>query len=175
VYAYCTKGKGVKRRSSTKNVPPYDGAAAKNKAKCDSGHTLVSGGYANEDGFIEAIHKSRRKSDRTWGVSAFNNGDATDFEVFAYCQRNVDVVVRSARSDPIPDNSNGSATARCHRGEELLSGGYTTTPKADYSNKTGPDFYYHRSSRQGEKAWKAKARNYSDIAGRITAFAYCKD
>lgn len=33
-------------------------------------------------------------------------------------------------------DSEGTATAICHQGEELLSGGYSTSPKTDYDGGT---------------------------------------
>jgi hypothetical protein len=128
----------------------------------------------DEGGWVLAVFKSRRTGKRTWGISAFVDEPPAKVKAFAYCTRHLDVKVRSNQSDPIPTEGASDATASCHRRETLLSGGYTTTPKSDFSNDTGPDFFYFRSLRSGSRSWTATAHNYSDIAGQITTFAYCK-
>jgi hypothetical protein len=105
-------------------------------------------------------------------TSAFESPGS--LEAFAYCERGVVIKVRSSTSAPIPDGGDSSATARCHKGETLLSGGYTTKPKPDWFNTFGPDFFYNASYRSGKHSWIASAHNYSNVAGTITAFAYCE-
>jgi hypothetical protein len=92
---------------------------------------------------------------------------------FAYCARRVTAKVRSSSSPIAAGAPKGSATARCHKGETLLSGGYTTTPTPDFANKTGPDFFYSASYRSGKRAWTARVINFSAVSGRLTTFAYC--
>jgi len=178
VFAYCSEGRGVSRHSHSETVPGPAGTQKTVAAHCDANQSLVSGGYETVDadpGTHDLVaFKSRRVWDRTWKVTVFNDSNtASTLRVFAYCRRHVDVKVRS-HSDPIGPDQPGSATARCHRGEALLSGGYITTPKSDYQNTTGPDLFYTGSYRSGRRAWTAAAHNYSDIAGRITTFVYCK-
>ena len=105
-------------------------------------------------------------------MSAFENVPAK-LAAFAYCQRGVTIKTRSSTSDPIAPDSDGSATASCHKGETLLSGGYTTTPKPDWENNTGPDIFYAASYRSGARSWTARGTNFGQ-SGEITAFAYCK-
>lgn len=178
VFAYCTTGRGVSRHSNSETVPGPAGTQQTVAAHCDANESLVSGGYETVDadpGTHDLVaFKSRRAGDRRWKVTVFNDSDtASKLRVFAYCKRDVDVKVRS-KSDPIGANQSGSVTARCHRGEGLLSGGYITTPKSDYNNTTGPDLFYTRSYRSGRRAWTAAAHNYSNIAGRITTSVHCK-
>ena len=170
MFAYCTGGHGVSHHSHSENRSRPGRHQRTVAAHCDANKSLVSGGYETVDA-DPGIHdlvafKSRRTGDRTWKITVFNDSDtASRLKVFAYCTRDVDVKVRS-NSDRIGTDQSGSATARCHRGEALVSGGYTTTPKSDYGNTTGPDLFYTRSHRSGRRAWKAAAYNYSDVAGR---------
>ncbi len=178
MFAYCTGGQGVFRSFRSETVPGPAGTKESVAARCDANKSLVSGGYETVDadpGTHDLVaFKSRRTGDRTWKVTVFNDSDTpSKLKVFAYCKRDVDVKVRS-NSDPIASDQSDSATARCHRGESLLSGGYTTTPKSDYANTTGPDLFYTGSYKSGRRAWTAAAHNYSDVAGRITTFVYCK-
>jgi hypothetical protein len=178
VFAYCTTGRGISRHSNGETVPGPAGTQQTVAAHCDADETLVSGGYETVDadpGTHDLVaFKSRLTGNRTWKVTVFNDSDtASKLRVFAYCRRDVNVKVRS-EIDPIGANQSGSASARCHRGEALLSGGYITTPKADYQNTTGPDLFYTGSYRSGRRAWTAAAHNYSDVAGKITTFVYCK-
>jgi hypothetical protein len=178
VFAYCTGGQGISRRSHSEIVPGPAGTKRSVAAHCGANKSLVSGGYETVDadpGTHDLVaFKSRRTGGRRWKVTVFNDSDTPSrLRVFAYCKRDVDVKERS-NGDPIGPDQSGSATARCHRGEALLSGGYTTTPKSDYQNTTGPDLFYTGSYRSGRRAWTAAAHNYSDIAGRIKTFVYCK-
>ena len=178
-FAYCTNRLENSVRSESKRVSPPAGTRVNAKATCPRRKAAVSGGYAIIDPDAKAhdlvVFNLRRKGKRSWGVSAFNDVDTqTTLKVFAYCVRGVDVEVRSARSEPVPRDTAGSGTARCRDGEELLSGGFKTSPKPDYQNDLGPDFFYFDSWRPGTRSWKASGINYSDVAGRITAFAYCR-
>lgn len=179
VFAYCTGGRGVSRHSESETVPGPAGTRQTVAAHCDANESLVSGGYetVNADPGIHDLvaFKSRRTGDRTWKVTVFNDSDtASTLKVFAYCKRDVDVKARSKQSEQIPLDQPGLASARCHRDEALLSGGYITTPKPDYQNTTGPDLFYTGSYKSGRRAWTAAAHNYSDAPGRITTFVYCK-
>jgi hypothetical protein len=178
VFAYCTGGRGVSRHRHSETVPGPGGTQKTVAAHCDANQSVVSGGYEtvnSEPGTHDLdAFKSRRAGDRTWKVTVFNDSDtASTLRVFAYCKRNVDVKVRSKR-DPVGPDQLGSPTARCHRGEALLSGGYTTTPKSDWGNLAGPDVFYTGSYRSGRRAWTATGHNYSNVGGKIKTFVYCK-
>jgi hypothetical protein len=144
-------------------------------ARCASGETLVSGEYA----FVPSSGQSTTTSFRDYAASASKWTAMAVFltrpaklAAFAYCERGVVVKVRSSSSASIPHESDGSATARCHKGETLLSGGYTTTPTPDWHDTAGPDLFYSGSFRSGVRSWTAAAINYG-TSGKITAFAYC--
>lgn len=177
-YAYCARSGQISTHTNqaTGVAPPPSTTVT---ARCASGEMLVSGGYAflatpssTQDG--SATFKDYAASARKWKVTVAFDDVPADIQAFAYCQRGVDVKVRSKSSDPIPDNGGGSVTAACHEGETLLAGGYTTTPKPDWENAAGPDLFYYASHRSGSRSWTASAHNYSSVAGSITAFAYCE-
>ncbi len=54
-----------------------------------------------------------------------------------------------------------------------MAGGYTTTPTPDYDNDTGPDIFYSASYQFAAGSWIVSGHNFSNVAGKITAFAYC--
>jgi hypothetical protein len=177
VDAYCAKKGRFSKRKRTEDAPPTPDDPVLSTAKCDPGKRAISGGYTLEsttDGDNSPVFISRRARKRAWTVSAFIDDPPGTLTTFAYCRQSGKVKVRSKQSEPIQDSEQGSATAKCHRGETLLSGGYTTTPESDFNNTTGPDFFYYVSSRSGPRSWTAAAHNYSAVAGQITTYAYCK-
>jgi hypothetical protein len=175
-YAYCARNGQLSISAHENRVPAVTGGANTTaNASCASGQTLVAGGYAFLPGLRESNSPTYRDyaSAHTWSVMSVFAGGTGKLAAFAYCARGVVVKVRSNSSPSIPTGGDGSATASCHSGETLLSGGYTTTPTPDWHNMTGPDFFYGDSYRSGQRSWTARAHNYSNVAGQITAFAYC--
>ncbi len=178
-YAYCArKGSALStHKAEVKGVdPPPNTTAA---AKCASGQTLVSGGYAFQTASPSAQNGSTAYMDyaasaREWKVTSAFEDIPVKLVAFAYCQPGVTVEVRSRSSTSIPHDGDGSATASCHKGETLLAGGYTTTPKPDWDNAAGPDLFYDTSYRSGRRSWTARAHNYSNVSGKILVFAYCE-
>jgi hypothetical protein len=176
-YAYCARNGQLSVFGHENRVPALTGERNTTAtASCASRQTLVSGGYA----FLPGLHESNSPtyrdfaaSARTWSVMSVFNQTPARLAAFAYCARGVVVKVRSNSSLSVLTGAHGSATASCHAGETLLSGGYTTTPTPDWHNHTGPDFFYGDSYRSGARSWTASAHNFSHVAGKITAFAYC--
>ena len=142
-----------------------------------SGERVVSGGYVMSPPSADAANSPNFRNYAVgagkWSVMSAFDTPPGNLVAFAYCQRGVVVKVRSASSASIPDDGNGSATASCHKGETLLSGGYTTTPKPDFEEHDRPGLFLLRLVSVGRASWTASAHNYSNIAGKITAFAYC--
>ena len=189
-YAYCAhKGQlpiSKQVTTVTAQAGPINNVAT---ASCASGQTLLSGGYSllapqpHEEN--SPVYRDYAASARKWRVMAVLKKVPGQLEAFAYCSPGVTVKVRSASTTLAPfggpaevgagpTGDSGSATARCHAGETLLAGGYTTTPKPDWDNHTGPDFFYSGSYRSGRRSWTASATNYSNVAGTLTVFAYCR-
>ena len=178
VYAYCAhKGQfSISTHSKTVTAKPTQ-ANTVATARCASGQKVLSGGYSllapqpNEEN--SPVYRDYAASARKWRVMSAFLGVPGQLEAFAYCSPGVTVKVRSG-STVLAAHTSGSATARCHRGETLLAGGYTTTPTPDWHNATGPDFFYSGSHRAGGRSWTASATNYSNVAGTLTVFAYCR-
>jgi hypothetical protein len=176
-YAYCASKGNVSQHETQVNAKhaPLNTTAT---AHCSAGQTLVSGGYV----FIGSqsqlsnspTFRDYASGGKAWKVMAAFAFTPAKLAAFAYCERGVNVKVRSASSHLIHHGGNRSATASCRKGETLLSGGYTTTPMPDWFNVHGPDFFYYASYRSGSRSWTASAYNYSSIAGHVTAFAYCQ-
>jgi len=175
-YAYCSQQDGITKHEHevAAAAGPTNNVA---QATCPLGQTLVSGGYAfvsTSDESNSPTYRDFAATPRKWLVMAIFSNVPANLEAFAYCEKGVTVHVRSTMSASIPSDSHGSATAKCHTGETLLGGGYTTTPTPDWDNTTGPDIFYSASFRSGALSWTAKGHNYSNMAGTITAFAYCE-
>jgi hypothetical protein len=172
VFAYCSANL---RPSTASDRSGFSQSTSLGRAKahCDRGETAVSGGWQYNDlSDNQTVFRSYGRGGRTWSVQAFT-GDSTRITAYAYCLHS-NVEGRSKASGPIGDEVSDSTTARCHSGEEALGGGFKTKPKSDYSNDTGPDFFYSASARAGSRGWKASAHNYSAISGRMTVTAICR-
>jgi hypothetical protein len=127
-----TKVKGVAAPPNTSGM-----------ARCTSGQSLVSSGFALTSSPTSYVTGSSVYADyaagaRKWKVTAAFEYVPAKLATLAYCQRGATVKVGSKSSAPIPPYGDGSATARCHKGETLLSGGYLTSPKPDINNTGGP-------------------------------------
>jgi hypothetical protein len=176
-YAYCARDGQLSISTHTHKVTAVASVNTTATARCASGETLVSGGYVmsppSATNGNSPTFRDYAVSASEWTVMSVFDTPPGSLAAFAYCQRGAIVKVRSSSSNPIPHGLERSATASCHKGETLLGGGYTTTPKPDWFNKTGPDFFYNASRRSGPRSWTASAHNYSHGSGKITAFAYC--
>lgn len=181
-YAYCARnGQLSLSRHVHKVTTSKEGVNTTASARCASGGTVASGGYVMSPPRATDHNSPNYKDYATgvgkWTVMSVFAQPPGNLVAFAYCTRGVSVKVRSSSrsvpADVMPNPGAGSATADCHKGETLLSGGYTTTPKPDWMNKRGPDFFYNASHRSGKRAWTASALNFSEASGKLTAFAYC--
>jgi hypothetical protein len=178
VIAYCRRKRGVSTASASVSVSGAGNKQGSTTATCPRGRTLVSGGHETVDPGLAPANDltaftSHRLAPRGWETEVVNNHPAAStLNVFAYCQRRGKVKERAA-SVPISANSNGSATATCHADEEVISGGYATSPATDWFNASGPDLFYGQSYRSARRSWTASAHNYSNVGGTLTALAYC--
>ncbi len=176
VSANCTDGPGVSGHSVKKRISDNGERQGSVKVNCGSNKSMVAGGYETvnvESGVHDLTAFKSRATGAKWQISAVNGAGDAHLKAFAYCRQGGEVKERSD-SAPIAADAEDTATATCHQGEELLSGGYSTSPKTDYNNATGPDFFYNQSFRSGNRAWTASAHNYSNVGGTLTALAYCK-
>jgi hypothetical protein len=175
----------------SKRLDPSVGSAAKRfgkdnegvnttvRAHCARGE-VVAGGWRYEPAGQAAnnspVFKSNRKGSERWAVTAVLDSPDADSRIraFAYCLRGLDLRVRTKNSDTVESNADGTGRARCGRGQELLGGGFTTTPQPDWNNMDGPDHFYFASHRAGPSRWAAAAHNHSDVAGRIKTTVICR-
>jgi hypothetical protein len=88
---------------------------------------------------------------------------------FAYCRKGKGLRTRSA-SGPVPygGSSLGSVTARCKRGEKVISGGF------DNPDFDAQPWLIFASYRSGARSWTAAAENSSGGDGQLDVFAYCR-
>lgn len=172
VFAYCSGKLEPTTATDSSRFSDAPEVLGKANARCGRGKTAVSGGWKFDDlADNQPVFKSFGRGGRSWRVQAFSE-DSEKITAYAYCLRR-EVKTRSKRGDPIPTEEADSTQVKCHRGDQLLSGGFNTKPKSDFFNDDGPDFFYSKSSRVGKRGWRAAAHNYSDVAGRTTVTAIC--
>jgi hypothetical protein len=184
ILAYCSRRLEASRASRTAKFPlASDGIQRNAVARCDQGKAVAGGwsflptnGAADNQPVFES---SRRGADR-WAVGAFNhlhsNVDVRDrIKAFVYCLRGVRVAVRRDASPMAGEDDAAAATADCEPGEEVLGGGYSTSPEPDFFNLSGPDFFYYVSAHGSQTVyWTAAAWNYSLAEGAVTSLAICR-
>jgi hypothetical protein len=174
-YAYCdTSEPNLRVESKTMTVGPFDTGSA--TAKCPRGSEAVSGGWTSrgvgqsDDG--QYASESRRKGDRKWKVSAFNqdNADARPLVTFAYCDNHGPNLKAKSDSVNIPPGEKRSAKANCGGGDKAYSGGFKGTATPGTVNGTGPV----SSKRTGGGDWQAKGFNNDPTTTRqFKVYAYC--
>ena len=114
---------------------------------------------------------SSRDGRRKWTASGTTySGDPATLTVFAYCQRNGPRLTDVANSTRLGNDDAGSATARCERGTEAVSGGFFAP--GGFSTGGGSEIYFYESRRVRTRKWRASGLNQGDPA-RLTAYAYC--
>jgi hypothetical protein len=155
-------------------LPLEDGTAT---ASCPSGTEAVSGGFAAPgfdplfNGASNIPFGSRRVQDDQWKVDAKNFGGASGtVSSYVYCDRHEPGFVRASKTTTVAAETSGSATAKCPRGTEALSGGWQSP-----NNVTGDDaFFAFTSERASNRKWNVTAFNDdNDNAHDLKAFAYC--
>lgn len=173
VYAYCSRGlePSVESRSGPLDFEGTgEGRAA---ARCPKGKVAVSGGWEFAETAGNQTVYTSLGGGRSWKLSAAS-GDSPRITAFAYCLRDRGFIVRENARHVDPNSDLDPIVARCRRGEELLGGGFKTTPKPDYDNSTGPDTFFSTSRRNGARGWQVSATNYSEVGGRVTTAAVCR-
>jgi hypothetical protein len=120
------------------------------------------------------VSESRRAGKRKWETSAFSDGnEAGELTATASCDKARKPKARSVSttlSDVPPNTPFDSATARCKRGERVVSGGFGSP---DDSGSATPRFM--ASKRAGRRGWKVSGF-YGNIGApiEITSYAYCE-
>lgn len=171
-YAYCARGgRGLTTRSDS--TPLEFGEQVSATARCGRGSRVIWGGFemTPEASLPLLPLGSSREGRRKWTASAttFDSGPAT-LTVFAYCRRNGPRLTQAAGSTRLGNDEAGSATAKCERGTEAVSGGFFAP--GGFSTGGGSEIYFYESRRLRERKWRASGLNQGDPA-RLIAYAYC--
>jgi phage terminase large subunit-like protein len=135
-------------------------------ARCGKGSEAVWGGFDSPDLSIGSSREGRRK----WTASAVNFNDPAPLTVYAYCDKSEPGLKTKAKSTTIGHDQVGTATAKCKRGSEAVSGGYFAPGGFDLD--VGSEIYFYESHRKGKRKWTASGLNQGDPA-KLTTFAYC--
>jgi hypothetical protein len=172
--AYCdTSEPNLKVETKTKAVDAQSNGSA--TAKCPSGSEAISGGWAPKGPIADDEElfawESRRKGDRKWKVSAFNNANTSaPLAAYAYCDEHGPNLKAKSDKVNVAEAQKRSAKANCKHGEKAYSGGYKG--KVD-GQADGP--FAIGSKRTGGGDWKGQAFfNGSGGPAPFKVYAYCK-
>jgi hypothetical protein len=170
--AYCdTKEPNLRVESKTESVPAFTTGSA--TARCPQGSEAVSGGWASKnvvEDDEQFAYESRRKGDRKWKVSAFNQDITNAQPLVAYVYCNNDGPNLKAKSDKVnvPEGEKRTAKANCKHGEKAYSGGFKGQVNTDAS---GPFAF---TSKRAGNDWQGKAAGNGNGTHRFKVYAYCK-
>lgn len=171
-YAYCGRaGSGLTTKSSSSPLELGEQGSA--TARCKRGSRVVWGGFemAPATSFPLLPLGSSREGRRRWTASGTTYGDdPATLKVFAYCQRSGPRLTRTRSSTLLGNDEAGSATAKCERGTEAVSGGFFAP--GGFSTGGGSEIYFYESRRVRERNWRVSGLNQGDPA-LLTAYAYC--
>jgi hypothetical protein len=164
---YCDKDKpGLKtRRASTATLEFLENGSV--TARCRRGSEAVWGGFDSPDLALG----SSREGTRKWTASAVNFNVPAPLTVFVYCDKSEPRLKAKKASTTLGHDEIGSATAKCRKGSEAVSGGFFAPGGFDLD--VGSEIYFYESHRVGKRRWTASGLNQGDPA-KLTAFAYCK-
>ena len=175
-FAYCdTREPGLEVRSKTKTLPAFDPGSA--TARCPRGSEAVSGGFGSPDalpgGDAMFTFTSKRKGERKWKVSAYNNDPVNPQRLvaYAYCDEHQPGLRARSANGNVPLAEKRSRTAECRHGRKAYSGGYKGSVDTMQTGRS-------RSSRSASEGgdWKVNAAGNGSSGGPFpfTVFAYCK-
>jgi hypothetical protein len=167
VEAYCDKNKpGLKTKTeSTATIEFLEDASA--TARCGKGSEAVWGGFNSPNLSIGSSREGRRK----WTASGVNYDEPAPLSVYVYCDKSEPGLKVKKASTTVGADEIGTATARCRKGSEAVSGGYFAP--GGFDQNVGSEIYFYESHRIGKRKWTASGLNQGDPA-KLTAFAYCK-
>lgn len=158
-------------------------------ARCKPGAKAVSGGFRGEFDAAEVVsgnspqlqvYESRRRNDRGWAGSAYNQGATGELTTYVMCRaKGPKVSSNRATVEGTPFMSaarTGATTATCPAGTKVVSGGFDNPDfrvTGDYANDNRLVPYISR--RSGPRKWTVEAANYGGADGTLVAYAYCLD
>jgi hypothetical protein len=170
-YANCSKHYQPKVAKKTSAFNGNIGTLA--EAHCSNGRQAVAGGWQYKKGGANSPVYTSAPAVEDWEVGGFNgsgNHNAT-LTAYAYCLNVVPAVTSSTNA--MGAGGDVSGVAECDPGEELLGGGFETTPDPDFNNVAGPDPFVFGAGRAAKREWLAEAHNYSSVGGDLHVFATC--
>lgn len=168
-HAYCDKSEP--RLKTVAESKPVENEFTSVAARCERGSEAVWGGFASDGTDSILSLGSRRKGDRTWKAAAIQFGAPSTLTVFAYCAKREPGLKTKSDSVRVGADKLGTATAKCRKGQEAVSGGYEQP--GTFGLDAGSEIYFYESHRIGDRRWTASGLNQGDPAV-LTAFAYCK-
>jgi hypothetical protein len=171
---------GAKLRTKSEAVSVDSGENGTATAQCKQGSEAVSGGFETPDfdtTYLEAsiwTIDSKREGKRKWTSAGHNFGDAAGERVlFAYCDKSEPRLKAKSQRVTVPGGLLGfglaTATAKCKRGSEAVSGG----AGASEFDLTGGEVLMVESRREGKRKWTVTGANDGPADGELVAFAYC--
>ncbi len=177
-YALCSKQLKLTRAAAVVRVDSTDNRGKQATAKCARGSRAVSGGFQFSKTIGNSpIYRSKPAGKRGWqvlGVADVFPANALRLKVIAYCLEDAGQLVRRTDTEPAPDSADTYTTvATCRAGEELLSGGWTQTPRPDFDNALGPDIFFGLAHPRSRNKFAAGGPNFSAVAGQVGAIAIC--
>jgi hypothetical protein len=144
-------------------------------ATCKKGTRVVSGGFdapgseAAGDTPRNLAFLSERTGKRGWTAGARNvETEAGDWIVFAHCSDSLPKLKAKTATVTVPGDEAETATAKCPKGGEAVSGGFVAQDEA-----TDDDPFPYESRRVGKRKWEVGARNFRPDPVQLTAIAYC--
>jgi hypothetical protein len=170
-------GGAIKVKKSTITLVA-DGDEQATTAKCKRGLRAVSGGFdapgfvADGDGPYQIPLTSLRDSKRKWTGSAVDDADGGPYRVIAVCSDELPKLKQKSATTTIPEDEDdiGTASAKCPRGGEAVSGGFVP----EIADAAGSDFNFVTESRRtGKRGWQVTAYNNSSEPLDLSAFVYC--
>jgi hypothetical protein len=175
VSAYCDKSEpGLKTKATEVPIDP-DGLVVSATAKCKRGTEAVSGAFESESDGAPPVTASSRVGKRRWRASGlvFANSPGT-FRAVAYCDKSEPGLKTKTATAKIDSFAHGSATAKCKRGTEAVSGGFASPePEVLAAGFPGPAVVVLASTREGKRRWTASG--FAGFGGgTLTAYAYCE-
>ena len=171
-FVYCDKSRPRLKEKSSEVPFDSETTTASATAKCKRGSEAVSGGFSSDPQFPPNAVALRRDGKRRWTASAINPGSTGTFTAFVYCDKSEPGLKARSTTVAIGDFDPGSATTKCKRGTELVSGGFSS-PEAMISGFPGPAVIVNASHREGKRGWTASGLGGAG-GGSLTVHAYCR-
>jgi hypothetical protein len=170
---YCDKSEPGLKQKSTDVAYDSDAVQVSATARCKRRSEAVSGGFSSQSEGPPPVTALWREGKRKWTASglvfALNPGT---FTAFAYCDKSEPGLKTKSSTVSLGNFENGSATAKCKRGSEAVSGGFSS-PEVTAAGFPGPAVIVHESQREGKRKWTASGRAGAG-GGSLTVYAYCE-